>query len=837
VSAAPAVGPRLLHPALVFGSLLQHKARSLISVLAIATGVALGLAVQLVNEAAVAEFASAARQISGRADLTLRGPRNGFDERLYPALASRDGVAAASPALEVEAGLADREGSLRVLGIDLFRAAAIQPALLAGVDDPFDALRGDVVFPSRAFLQRHGLAVGQRIALQSGRDRVELRIGGVLNEDRPGAALAVMDLGGAQTLFRREGVLTRIDMVLRPGLDPQRWRASVDLPAGLALEVPGDAEDAAARMTRAYRVNLNVLALVALFTGGLLVFSTQALSVARRRTQLAFLRVMGATARQVSLLVLAEGAAIGVAGALAGVGLGVALAWLVLGLLGGDLGAGFFEGQPTRLVVAPGTVVLLALVGVAAALAGSLGPALEAARAPLALALKSGDDVRAFGRLPASWPGWVCLMLAAGFTLLPPLYSLPLFGYGAIALLLLGTLLLLPRWVSALLGWLPAPRAVAATLSLERLRAYPLHAAVSLSAIVAAVSLMVAMGIMVGSFRASLADWLDGILPADLYLRSGGQGDSAFLSLADQERLRAVPGVGRVEFLRWDQIVIATGGRRTTLLARDGVDRDAEGRLPLVGLARRAQAGTLEVWASEAAAALHGLQPGQHWQLPLGGLQHEVVVAGVWRDYARQNGALLMDRASYVRLTGDERANDAGLWLSPGADEGVVRQALVAAAGESAEILSPGDIRALSMAVFDRTFAVTYALEAVALVIGLLGLSSAIGTEVIARRREFGMLRHLGVSRRDIVRVLAAEGAAVGVAGLAVGAVLGFDMSLILIHVVNRKSFQWSMELHVPWLGLASFFAILLGLATLVAVASGRQAMGVDAVRAVREDW
>ena len=829
--------PRLLHPALVFGSLLQHKARSLVSVLAIATGVALGLAVQLVNEAAVAEFASAAREISGRADLTLRGPRSGFDEALYPALATREGVAAASPALEIEAGLADRDGSLRVVGIDLFRAAAIQPALLAGVEDPFDALRGDVVFPARSFLQRHGLSVGQHIALQSGNHRVEVRIGGEMEADAAGASLAVMDLGGAQTLVAREGVLTRIDIVLRPGLDPQRWRASVDLPAGLALEVPGDAEDAASRMTRAYRVNLNVLALVALFTGGLLVFSTQALSVARRRTQLAFLSVVGATARQVSRMVLAEGAAIGLAGALAGVGLGLALAWLVLGLLGGDLGAGFFEGQHTRLVVAPGTVLLLALVGVTAALAGSLGPALEAARAPLALALKSGDDVRAFGRLPAAWPGWVCLMLAAGFTLLPPVDGLPLFGYGAIALLLLGTLLLLPRWVSALLGWLPPPRAVAATLSLERLRAYPLHAAVSLSAIVAAVSLMVAMGIMVGSFRASLSDWLDGILPAELYLRSGGQGDSAFLSAADQARLRAVPGVGRVEFLRWDQIVIAAGGPRTTLLARDGVDRDAVGRLPLVGPARRAPAGTLEVWASEAAAALHGLQPGQRWRLPLGGLQREVQVAGVWRDYARQNGALLMDRASYVRLTGDERANDAGLWLAPGADEGVVRQALGAAAGESAEILSPGDIRDLSMAVFDRTFAVTYALEAVALVIGLLGLSSAIGTEVIARRREFGMLRHLGVSRRDIARVLAAEGAAVGVAGLALGAVLGFAMSLILIHVVNRQSFHWSMELHVPWLGLASFFAVLLGLATLVAVASGRQAMGVDAVQAVREDW
>ena len=827
---------RILAVPLWTGGLRQHPVRTLLAVLSIAAGVALGLAVQWVNGAAVAEMAGAARHLAGAADLTVRGPGNGFDEDLYPALARQPGVESASPALEVEVRLAGRTGTLRITGLDVFRAAAIQPGLLASDVHPLDALRPDTVFLSASAMAGLGLAPGDTLEVQAGTGTRRLRVAGRLAGERPGLRLGVMDLGAAQDAFDRQGYLTRVDLRLRPGTDREAFQRALALPPGVVAEPVEVAGEGAEAATRAYRVNLQVLALVALFTGGLLVFSTQSLSVARRRAQLALLRVLGATRAQVLALVLAEGAALGLAGALLGVPAGAGLAALALSLSGGDLGAGFLAGLRARLVPDPLAALLFGGLGVLAALAGSVGPATEAARAAPARALKGHADLEAWAPLRSPWPGLVVLAAGTALLALPPIGALPLGGYAAIALLLCGTLLLLPRLVRSLLAAWPEPGAVAAGLALARLRARPLQAALGLSAVVAAVSLTVAMGVMVASFRVSLEQWLETMLPAPLYLRACGQGDSACLSLQDQAVIRALPGVARVEFLRWT--TLRTGdGPPVVLLARDGVTGEGLRRLPLVGPARPGPPGVPEAWVSEAAAALHGWAPGQRLDLPLSGRLVRFHVAGVWRDYARQAGAVLVDRTSYVQLAGDPFASDAGLWLTEPARLSAVRAALLALGPGAFEVLEPGDIRTLSLTVFDRTFAVTYALQAVALAIGLLGLTGTIATEVIDRRHEFGALRHLGLARAQIARLLAVEGTALAAAGLVVGTALGLAVSLVLIHVVNRQSFHWGMDLHVPWLPLMAFAAALTALAALSAVLSGRHAMGGDAVRAVREDW
>jgi len=200
---------------------------------------------------------------------------------------------------------------------------------------------------------------------------------------------------------------------------------------------------------------------------------------------------------------------------------------------------------------------------------------------------------------------------------------------------------------------------------------------------------------------------------------------------------------------------------------------------------------------------------------------------------------VLIERYEYLRHTGDAHANDAALWLAPGADAASVTSEIRArvAGGANLEIAGPGEIREVSLNIFDRTFAVTYALEAVAVAIGLFGLSSSFGALVLARRREFGVLRHIGMTRRQIGSMLAAQGLLVSALGLAVGLTLGWVISLVLIHVVNRQSFHWGMELHLPWQLLAEFVAVMLVLATFTAIASGRQAMSGEAVRAVKEDW
>src|SRR5436190_320767 len=739
---------------LLLAPLAQHKGRLALSVLAIALGVALGYAVQLINQAAINEFAAAVQTLSGEADLAVRGSRAGFDESLYPRIARLPEVAVASPVLEVEARLPGRREPLRILGLDLFRAARIQPFLSAGDwGERLDFLRPDRIFLSAAASESLGL--------------------------------------------KKSGALSR-----------------------------------------AYRVNLNVLALVALFTGGLLVFSAQALAVVRRRAQLALLRVLGMTRRELVAMLLAEAAIVGAMGALAGIALGHAGAAFVLQRFGAELGGGYFRGlAPSPVLDWPALALFLSL-GILAAVLGSLAPALEAAGAVPAPALKAGDEERALRRLQPVRPGIAVLLAGAALTQAGPVSGLPLFGYGAIALLLIGTVMLMPR--IAVLGFRVAPLLgpVSARIGLAQLRGAPGQAGVSLAAIVASVSLMVSMAIMVASFRQSLDDWLERVLPADLYLRAGPGSDTAFLSPADQQAIATLPGVRRVEFLRSQGLPVAPDRPPLTLLARAV---EAEGRVPpLLGAAYALKPGDPPAaWVSEVASDLYGWRPGAVIEIPLGGRRARFTVAGIWRDYARQQGAVLIERYEYLRHTGDAYADDAALWLAPGSDTASVTSEIRVrvAGGANLEIAGPGEIREVSLRIFDRTFAVTYALEAVAVAIGLFGLSSSFGALVLARRREFGVLRHIGMTRRQIGSMLAAQGLLVSALGLAVGLTLGWVISLVLIHVVNRQSFHWGMELHLPWQLLAEFVAVMLVLATFTAIASGRQAMSGEAVRAVKEDW
>jgi putative ABC transport system permease protein len=831
--------------AIFAGSLAQNKARGLLSIFAIALGVALGYAVQLISAAAVNELGQGVQFLSGIADLQVRGPRGGFDESIYPQLARMPEIAIASPVIEVDARIADRNDVLKIIGIDAFRAAGVQPGLVAAPEDRLDLLQPDALFLSPAASRWLGVDAGASVNLQSGLDLVTLRVTGLApagGEQRFG----VMDIAGVQTHFDRVGRITRVDLRVRPGVDIDTFRDRLQklLPPGLAAQRPEASVAASASISRAYRVNMNVLALVALFTGSLLVFSTQALAVVRRRAQLALLRVLGVTRWRLVLLLVAEGAAIGIVGSLLGLVGGFLLAQVAIHTVGFDYGAGYFRGLAPALSTNLPALGLFFCLGVSAAMLGSFAPAVEAARAAPARALKAGDQERAFGRLRSFWPALLTLVAGGLASLLPPVAGLPLFGYVAIALLLVGTLMLIPRITSVLLSLAPIPRGAPQRLALLQLRGAPGQAGVSLVAIVASVSLMVSMAIMVASFRSSLDAWLARVLPADVYIRANAQGDSAYLSTGEQMNIAALPGVRHIEFVREQQLLLDPYRPRIVLLARDGDATTLARQLALVseslaaGLATEAAAAP-PVWVNEAMVDLYGFQPGQVIELPLSGRSVSFTVAGVWRDYARSQGAVVMERERYVVLTGDHTATNAAVWLAPAADIGSLQEAIVRriAGGSRLDIAAPGTIRELSLKAFDRTFAVTYALELAAVVIGLFGLSSSFGALVLSRRREFGLLRHLGLTRRQIGAMLAVEGALVSSIGLTIGFCLGWLISLILIHVVNRQSFHWSMEMFAPWLALTTSALLVLALSTLTALASGRQAMGRRAILAVREDW
>jgi putative ABC transport system permease protein len=582
-------------------------------------------------------------------------------------------------------------------------------------------------------------------------------------------------------------------------------------------------------------VNLNVLALVALFTGGFLVFSAQALEVARRRGEHALLRVLGLERGTLARLVLAEAGLVGALGAALGLALGYAFAVAAVRASGGDLGAGMFRGLHPEIGFPPWAALGYALAGVGVAVAGALLPALDAARTPPAQALKAGDEQRVLARTPAPW---IALLFLAGGTALafaPPVAGLPIAGYAGIAALLIGGILLMPALSRRLWSWLPIARQPALALAAAQLRGAPGQAMVSLAAIVASFSLMVAMAIMVASFRGSVDRWLENLLPAPLYLRTTHAGETAFIAPAFEKAVRELPQVARAEFLRSARVTLDPARPPVSLLAREAPGES----LPLLGeIYALRGSDPPPAWVSEAVAAGFDATPGTRLMLPLAGRSHEFVVAGVWRDYARQHGAIAVRRADYARLTGDGRVNDAAVWLAPGVR---VEEAIAALSalpgGEHLGFGTPGEIRRQSLALFDRSFAVTYALEAVAVLVGLFGLSTSLGALVVARRREFGVLRHLGMTRREIGAMLAAEGALLALAGAVAGLLLGGAISLVLVRVVNPQSFGWSMDLHFPGLFLGALTLVLLALAMLTAWASGREAMGMAPVRAVKEDW
>jgi len=323
-------------------------------------------------------------------------------------------------------------------------------------------------------------------------------------------------------------------------------------------------------------------------------------------------------------------------------------------------------------------------------------------------------------------------------------------------------------------------------------------------------------------------------------VRAGSSGLTSFLDEDAQAVIRGIEGVAVADFVRFQDVAMPGLGLPLTVIARPIAEAEADRILPI---RRRdsepAPAGTVPVWASEAALDLRGLDVGTVFDLPLGGQTVRASVRGLWRDYERPGGSVVMPRDVFVRYTGDTRATTAALWLDADAEPDAVAARIQAALqrGGEYEVAVPREIRRLSLRVFDRTFAVTYLLEAVAVLIGLFGISASTSSQVLARRGEFGMLRHLGVTRGEIGRMLGVEGAALGAVGVVTGLVMGGIVSLILIYVVNRQSFHWTMDVHVPWTLLAVLSGVLIAAAALTSVVSGRQAMGEDVVRAVKEDW
>ncbi len=466
-------------------------------------------------------------------------------------------------------------------------------------------------------------------------------------------------------------------------------------------------------------------------------------------------------------------------------------------------------------------------------------------------------------KTPHLWPALLLLSASVALAFMPPIAGIPLAAYIAVGLLLLGGMAALPWLLGTVLGMVPAKlsRQPLAMLALERARRMRHATTVAVGGVVASLSLAVALTVMVTSFRGSMMEWLDAVLPAPLYVRAAGGSsrvDAALLPTDAAQSISQLPAIERAQAMRSSQLLLSPDRPAISLLIRP-LKGDQAMQLPWVDGPIASTRSGIPVHISEAVAQLYGLKPGDEWPLlskafSLQTHDHKAqeatfYIASIWRDYVRQFGAVALDWQDYLALTGDAgnaaQISEVAIWprpdgaLTPADLQAAIEQAITTP-GQPAvalEFVSSTSLRERSLRIFDRSFAVTYWLQAVAIGIGLFGIAASFSAQVLARRKEFGLLAHLGLTRRNVLSVVAAEGLAWTTLGAMAGTLLGLGVSVILVHVVNPQSFHWTMELRLPALRLLSLAAAVILAGVVTAWLAGRKAASADAVLAVKEDW
>lgn len=802
------------------------------STMAIALGVALGYAIHLINDAAVSDLARAMTTLQGDAEVIVAAydstgsvPLTTINE-----IARDPGLLVIAPVIETRVRIDDLPVPWRLIGLDIFSAAAVMPKLLPR---QHDTTRGDGgilaggVYVSSALLERLHLRIGAALTLRRGDATWRTTIAGDLPAIGAEDELLVADIAQVQERFGPSAAVSEGRIRLLPTVDAAAWRNAwtTRLPSGLLLRTAADDGTRTTNVSRAYRVNLDVLALVALLTGAFLVFATQLTAVAQRSTQFALLGVLGWSPRRRLLQILYEGLAIGFPGALLGLALGYGLALAATHFLGGDLGSGYFVDRKPAIAFDFPTSIAFVALGCAASVAGAFYPAILNRRQPLAQTLRSGfvyrlrplTDIGRRMRLP------VLLTIAAvGLAQLPPALELPLAAYAAIAAILAAGVAGAPLLTHIVFSRFAEFTGLAAPqhLALQQAAQAPLMAQVAASGLMVSFALTSSMLIMVSSFRLAVVKWLDIVVPAPLYLRSKAAPLPAVLleALARKETPFA-----KVERTMYASLTIDPQRPGVALLIRE-LDRDTLSvRLPLIGkqATLSGHSGATEIWISEALQEIYGWQLGHTYSLSLLGRRVDVVVSGVWRDYVRQFGAIVLDAADYQRLGGNFRATDLALWPQSPSDAELWLAGFVRDYG--LDLSDSRQIRRLSLDIFDRSFAITYTLEAVAILIGLFGLAVTLGASVWLRASELATLGAIGFDGRMLSRAVAFEGVLITAVGLSMGLACGIAVGAVLTHVVNPQAFHWRMPLSIPLPTLVASAALTLAAAAIASRYAARQ--------------
>ncbi len=851
VRSAPAKSMRslqLLHR-LIGRPLLAEPSRTVLTILAVALGVAVIVAIDLAGEASAGSFRSSMETLQGQADYEIHQV-GGVPEALFGELSRLPEALHVSARIEGFAVAPASGERVPVFGVDLLGDPMLGDWNALPARGLTDLLDSRAVWVSASL----GKARGDRIDLILN-DRTEtFSVQEVLQEsdfdDTWLESMVLMDLALAQRVLDRTGSLDRIYVQVPTG-DDRDWTEFFEehLPPSAVLSPSGIRTQQNRKMLNAFRWNLRVLSYIALIVGAFLIYNTVSVSVVRRRPQIGVVRALGASRRMVRMAFLAEGCFLGALGTALGLPMGRVLAAVAVEAMGQTVQSLYVSSTPGTIAIRSWTVAVSVCAGIGVSLASAWWPAREAASVPPTEAMaKARLEYETFGSKGASAKrAAACAALAAGLCLLPPWDRIPMAGYLAALGLIASVAMLIPQVTASTLRAaarpLALPLGVAAVVGARSLSASLRRTSVMVAALSTATAMMVSVGIMVGSFRETVILWMDNQLRADLYVRPEGRsgtGDAPTLSEQAAQRIEGLRDVEAVD--RYRAYAISYGGLPATLAMGDvrihgdrSEIRFLEGPHPHVVWERLTSGNSLIV--SETFSRKHDIHVGDTVELPIGPTGEEFEVAGVFYDYSGEQGYLIGDRAILLQYLPDPRLTSLAVYLEPGVDSKDARRNVGrAVAGRSLQVVPNRQLRERAITVFDRTFAITYALEAVAVIVAILGMAGALLTLVIDRRTELGVLRVLGASKDQIRRLVLTQAGLLGLISTVSGSLLGGALSLVLIKVINKQSFGWTIQFHWP----LGFLLAALGVIYLASLAAGvypaRIAASRDPIEVLHEE-
>jgi putative ABC transport system permease protein len=846
---------------LVTGPGRRHPMRLVLPVVGVAVGVAAIAAIYHANRSVTESFREAAASVSGRSDFTIAGV-GGIPVDAMHRLAFVWDSGSFAPSVTGTLVLQDGTGeAVDLLGVDMGGDRSVRDWELVEPTDRtrlFAAASGDAILLTVPFARRHGLSVGSRVPVVAGGVPRTLTVGGlfVFQGVAKAAAddIAVADLFTAQRILGKDGRLDRIDVVLRKDADVDRSaverRIAAALPPGLSIEPPNRSAAAADRMVRAFRFNLNALGSLTLLVGIFLIANAVSVSVLRRRPEIATLKAVGAARETIFAVFVLEGLAIGIAGTLLGEVGGVFLARAALSAVASTVSNIYL---PTARITSAGfaaPAILAAAVGLVSSLVAAILPAAEAVRVPPSPAMRVGSIEsarRSRLRVRAAAAG-LALVAAAGFSTLPPVDGFPFFGFAGVGLVVLALALVAPLLVRG------AAASVASPLRRVLGAPGPLGArffggaiarnGIAVAALAMALGMTLAMIVTVESIRETVRVWVETTLRSDLWIKSAAGRSSGLVGDLPEEVipfLQSIPGVAAIDPYRGRDATLR--GRPFTFASGDFRVFAGIGGLPFLDGRDAAAAAEYArekgaVLVSEPFARRFGVRSGDTVELPTPAGPRRFEVAGVYRDYSNDRGTAVIDRSLWIPLFGDRRVTSVAVVAAPGTDPADLRRRIRAASrGKLALSISTNrELRREVLRIFDRTFAVTRGLEAIAVAVAILGIANALMASAVERRRAFGLLRAIGATREQIRRAVLVEAALTGTVAVGAAAVAGGAFAYLLLAVINPQSFGWTVTLAVPAANLAEAAGLVLAASILAGILPGRVAASVDPAAALAEE-